>query len=294
MRIHRRPPHAVPTRRPAARAARLAVVAVAGLAAAGCGRIWPRTGSPGAPGTPGGEPAPAEKKKIVLPPPTTGPELVLRMNQRWVGRWYRTLQFRQENTVTTAAGGEQKSTWMEYQVVPGKLRIDFLPATQKSGVLFLDNVQRTYTSGKLTDTRRLVHGLLALGADVYAVPPEQTMRALDSLKIDETKFYATRGVRQMYIVGAAPGDTSSNQFWVDADSLLLRRFVQRTTNRGRTTVSDTRFTYQDVDGFPVPREVVFLRNGRPYLRELYTEVRVNAPLPEELFDPALWGTATRP
>jgi hypothetical protein len=120
------------------------------------------------------------------------------------------------------------------------------------------------------------------------------VRALDSLRIDETKFYATRGVRQMYIVGAAPGDTASNQFWVDADSMLLRRFVQRATRQGRTTISDTRFTYQVVDGFPVPREVTFLRNGRPYMRQVFTDVRVNAPIPGDFFDPALWSTTGRP
>lgn len=243
---------------------------------------------PGAP-SPGGAPRPD-----VVPAPTSARELVQQMHGRWSSRWYRSLSWTQQNTFTTG-GREQRSEWLEYQSVPGRLRIDFVPATTNSGVLFTDNVQRTYTNGRVTDTRSLVHGLLLLSADVYALPVARTMRLLDSLRIDTTKFYATRGVRQMYIVGANPGDTTSSQFWVDGDSLLLRRFVQRSTSaQGRTTVADTRITYQSVDGLPVPREIVFLRNGAPYNRQEYTQVRVNPTLAPALFDPERWTSAPRP
>lgn len=262
------------------RALSRAALLVSALAAAGC-----RAGQSGA----GAASSPAQ-----IRPPASARDLVQHMHGRWGGRWYRTLAWTQKNTIT-AAGREQRSEWREYQAVPGRLRIDFVPLDQRSGSLFVDNVQRTYTNGRVTDTRPLVHGLLLLSADVYATPVAQTMRMLDSLHIDTTKFYATRGVRQMYVVGAAPGDTLSSQVWVDGDSLLLRRFVQRSTNAaGRTTVADTRITYQAVDGVPVPREIVFFRNGAPYWRQEYTQVRVNPELPAELFDPQRWTTATRP
>jgi hypothetical protein len=242
----------------------------------------------GAPG-PGRAPAPIEVK-----PPASARELVQRMHDRWSGRWYSTLRYTQENTLTTASAGERRSEWLAHQSVPGRLRIDFLPQTQRSGVLFSDNVQRTYAGGRLADTRKLVNALVLLGADVYATPPARTLMLIDSLQIDTTRFYATRGVRQVFVVGALPGDTASNQFWVDADSLLLRRFVQRATRAGRTTVSDTRFTYQNVGGFPVPHEVTFLRNGQPYQRQVYTQVQVNPTLAPELFDPASWTAPPRP
>jgi hypothetical protein len=261
------------------RAATLAALAAL-LGAAGC-----RSGLPG-----GGGGAPARED---VRPPETARELVTRMHERWSGKWYRTLRYTQENTIT-AAGRETKSEWLVQQSVPGRQRVDFLPVAQRSGVLFTDNVQRIFSAGRATDTRTLVNALVLLGADVYATPPGFTVRMVDSLGIDTTKFYATRGVRQMYVVGAAPGDTVSNQFWVDGDSLLLRRFVQRSTRSGRTTVSDTRFTYQDVGGFPVPREVTFLRNGQPYQRQLFTDVQVNVPLAPELFDPTRWAGAPRP
>jgi hypothetical protein len=38
----------------------------------------------------------------------------------------------------------------------------------------------------------------------------------------------------------------------------------------------------------VPQVITFLRDGRPYWREEYTEVRLGVPLDDALFDPAQW------
>ena len=213
------------------------------------------------------------------------------MRDEWGGKLYRTLTFVQHNTRYTSTGGEEKSQWMEYQSVPGRLRIDFLPAASRSGLLVRHDTIRTFDAGKLAATQPQIHPLLLLSADVYALPVERTLRALDSIRIDTTLIRrdAWQGM-PVYVVGAAPGDTAASQFWVDVDSLLVRRILQHVvTPAGRAIVTDYHFTYQTVDGVPVPREIVFLRDGKPYWREEYATVRVNPPLPDGLFDPARWS-----
>jgi len=71
--------------------------------------------------------------------------------------------------------------------------------------------------------------------------------------------------------------------------MLLVRLVWAQEAGGRTVVTDYHVTYQDVGGFAVPQEIVFLRGGRPYFRERYTDVRTNVPLDSALFDPAQWA-----
>jgi hypothetical protein len=222
--------------------------------------------------------------------PASARELVTRMREHWDGRFYRTLVFLQNNTRYTTTGEEEKSQWREWQQVPGRLRIQFLPAATRSGMLFRDDTLREFGNGELARTAPQVHPLLLLSADVYALPVDRSVRALDSLHIDTTLVRADswRG-RPAWVVGAAPGDSASSQFWVDADSLLVRRIIQRVSApTGRVLSTEFHFTYQTVDGFAVPREIVFLRDGKPFWKEEYVEARVNVPLPDGAFDPARW------
>jgi hypothetical protein len=225
-------------------------------------------------------------------PIATTAQLVERMKSHYDGRWYRTLTFLQHNTLYRADGGEEKSKWQEYQRVPGHLRIEFLPATPRSGMLFRNDTIHTFNAGRRERTSAQIHPLLLLSADVYALPVERTLAALDSLRIDRGQLRrdSWQG-RPVYVVGAPAGDSAAGQFWVDAERFLLVRLITRQQAAGRAVSTDYHFTYQDVAGRPVPKEIVFLREGKPFWREEYTGVTVDADLPDELFDPARWAEA---
>ena len=242
----------------------------------------------------------------VLPPVTEEPtpevepaakvasarELIAAMHDKYADNWYRTLRFAQTNTFYTSSGGEQTSRWVENLSVPGRLRIDFEPLTSKSGLLILNNRVTTFDNGKCVDSRRSIQPILTLTADVYAIPAEVTTRRLDSLKIDLGKFRTTKLDRKrVYVVGADEGDSTSSQFWIDADRLLLVRLIQSEKRGDRTIVTDTRVGgYKDVDGFPVAHEFMSTRDGKPYFKESYEDVRVNAELPPGIFDATRWST----
>ncbi len=232
------------------------------------------------------------------PEVTAGPalessrDMIRAMHDRYAGNWYSSLRFAQSNTFYTQSGGEQKSRWIETLSVPGKLRIDFEPLSSKSGLLILNNRVTTFDNGKRVDTRRAIQGILTLTADVYAIPAEVTIRRLDSLKIDLDKFRTDKlDKKRVYVVGADAGDLESNQIWIDANRMLLVRLIQREKRGDRTIVTDTRVGgYKDIDGFPVAHEYVSMRDGKPYFREVYEDVRVNAELPPGIFDPSRWAS----
>jgi hypothetical protein len=224
-------------------------------------------------------------------PIATPRDLVARMHDTWKERYFRTMVFRQRNTLYLRDGGQQLSEWIEYQSVPRRLRIEFQPGAQKNGILFRANTQYSFTDGRLADERPLVHPLLLLSADVYALPVDTTMVDIAATHIDTTALHqSTWEGRPAYVVGAAEGDSTTSQFWVDAERFVLLRLVQKNANQqGRTVITENRFTYQDVGVVSVPKVITFLRDGRPYWREEYTEVRMNVPLDEAIFDPALWA-----
>ena len=249
-------------------------------------------------GAPAPAPAPEPEPVVVAPPRDTVVdtpfELVRDMRARYEGKWYRTLSFLQRNTIPLRSGSHATSEWMVYQSVPSRLRVDFLPLAGKSGLLYLDGRQTTFSSGRSVGQSTSVDPVVLFGADVYALEPDSTLARLDSLGVARSLREDVWEGRRVYVLGAAEGDTTSNQLWVDAERLLLVR-VRRTQTAGTTRVlSETRLTYADVDGFPVPKQTIVFRGGREALRGEYTRVRVNPELPEAIFDPARWVETQQP
>jgi hypothetical protein len=221
---------------------------------------------------------------------TSGIGVVKAMHELYGGKYLKTMSFLQNNTAYTTTGQEQHSQWYEHMEIPGKLRIAFLPATQRSGLVQVDDNVASFDNGIRVDIRPSVNPLLLLTADVYAAPVTTIMRGLDSLSVDAEVIRADEWEgHRVYVVGAKAGDSTSNQMWVDADRMLLLRFIQRGKSGERPIISDYRvLIYKDMQGFQIPTEFLVIRNGRPIWREQYANVRINEEFPAGTFDQALW------
>jgi hypothetical protein len=244
-----------------------------------------------APVVPAGTVAPSKAPpKVSALRLASGSGVLKAMHDLYGGKFLRTMSFLQNNTAYTTTGQEQHSQWYEHVEVPGKLRIAFLPATQRSGLVQVDDKVSSFDNGIRVDFRPSVNPLLLLTADVYAAPIATIMRGLDSLNVDTEVFRTDEWEgRPVYVVGAKAGDSTSNQMWIDADKLLLLRFIQRGKSGERPIVSDIRVSgYKDIQGYQVPTEFLVIRNGRPVWREQYANVRINEELPAGTFDQALW------
>ena len=221
---------------------------------------------------------------------TSGSGLVKAMHDAFGGKYLKTLSFLQNNTRYTTTGQEQKSQWYEHIEIPGKLRIAFLPASQKSGMVQVDDRVASFDNGIRIDFRPSVNPLLLLTADVYAAPVPAIIRSLDSLKVDMDVIRSDQwDGHPVWVLGAKAGDSTSNQAWVDKDRMLLLRFIQRSGSGDHTMVSDHRIlNYKEIQGFQVPTEFLVIRNGRPVWREQYADIRVNEEFPPNTFDQAKW------
>ena len=235
--------------------------------------------------------APASSRSVSTVRATSGSGLIKAMHDRYDGKYLKTMSFLQNNTAYTTTGQEQKSQWYEHIEIPGKLRIAFLPASSKSGLVQVDDRVASFDNGIRVDFRPSVYALLLLTADVYAAPITTIMRGLDTLHVNtELIRDDTWEGQPVYVVGAKAGDTTSNQMWVDRDQLRLVRFIQSQKVGDRTMTSDNRVQgYKEIGGFDVPTEFLVIRNGRPVWREEYANVRINADLPPGTFDQARWN-----
>jgi hypothetical protein len=225
--------------------------------------------------------------------PKDGRELIRAMHDRYAGAWYRTLAFTQHNTATDTAGKETTSTWKEYATFPGNLRIDFLPSDSGGGVVFRSDTEYVFAHDTLARTIPLIHSLLVLGFDVYVQPVDTTLAKLTRLGVDlATMHEDTWQGRPVYVVGAAAGDSTHTQFWVDRERLVFVRMLQPAGRPGTTRMADSRFEdYRPVGGAWLSARVVFLVGGRPVWKEEYVDIRTDQPLDAALFDPRRFAGA---
>ena len=256
------------------RAARVAASALAILAAGACTRA------------PIATPAPAPARQVTY---ANGEAVVAAMHDRYAGRWYRTLTFRQKTSRLRPNGTWDEQTWYEALALPGRLRIDFDPVSSGNGVLYARDSQFVAANGRIVRAEPGINDLLLLGFDVYANPVARTDSLLRRQGFDLARFHEdTFEGRRMLVVGALAGETRRKQFWVDAERLLFVRLLEPNP-RDSTAVQDIRFVnYQPRGDAWISPRVEIHSGGKLVFSEDYTEIRTDAPLDESIFDPTPW------
>jgi hypothetical protein len=228
-------------------------------------------------------------------PPMTGRDLLRAMHDRYAGKWYHTLTFTQLNTATAADGKQEHSTWLEYAALPGRLRIEILPADSGRGALYVSDSQYVFRADTLARAGAFVHPLMVLGFDVYFDAVEKTAARLTDLRFDLSGPVRedTWDGRPVYVVGANAGDLRSRQFWVDQERLVFVRLLEPAQQDSMQT-NDIRFNkYQPAGPAWVSAEVAFLTGGKEVWLEQYTQIKTDVPLAPDLFDARAWKR-TRP
>jgi hypothetical protein len=214
------------------------------------------------------------------------------MHDRYAGTWYRNVTFVQKSTYLPDGKPSRVETWYEAAMIPGRLRIDLGDPSKGNGALYRGDSLYAIQAGRVADRRARRNTLLILGFDVYGQPPSRTLSQLREERIDVTVLRTdSLDGRPVYVVGAGPTDSTSSQFWVDADRMLFVRLIERDPRRNMS--NDIRFEkYARYGGGWVAEEVRVLSAGRMVFHEEYSSVRVDVPLDESLFVPEKWSTAT--
>jgi len=244
-------------------------------------------------------PRPVSKPEPAAPPPSTakppasapgsvaiavtnGATLARAIHDRYASGAPRTLTFVQKTTVILSSGSQIVQTWYTAGELPGRWRVDTDPSS-KNGTLYVGDSTYQFAAGKLARADTGINEILSVAFDVFSQPVTKSEAMLRRMGIDATKLHegSWRGA-VVYVLGAARGDTTTKQIWVERDRLVPVRLLEN-TKQGR---ADFRFnTYTQAGGQLVPGEVEQYVNGKRRLVEQLTQVRTNVALPDALFDP---------
>lgn len=226
---------------------------------------------------------------------TTGDAVIREMYKKYEGKWYKTFTFVQKTVTIKPDGTRDEKTWYEAMSIPGRLRIDIDPLDKGDGVIFAGGKIYQFRDGKTPGGRDFVHPLLVLGFDVYHQSPETTISQVKGLGIDLSTVHEAKWQgRDHYVVGAKPGETNVPHFWVDKKDLYFTRLFQM-TGRERKNLSETQFNkyYKVKGGGWVSPEVLFFTDGKPTMEEYYSDVQVDVPLADDLWNPEKWTTVDK-
>ncbi len=214
--------------------------------------------------------------------PQTGQDVVARMHDRWQGKWFRTFTFVQRTTFPD----KPAQTWYETIQNPGRLRIDFGPIDSMNTAIIKNDSVYQFKRGQPTGSHPYPNTLGIVLSDVYAQPVAETTAQLERHGVNLSKLRADtlRGQR-VWVIGAAAGDSTSPQLWVDQQRLLLLR-IHESGPGGKTLVGDV--LRRAPGAIPVETEMVFRENGKEIQREEYTQLTFDADLDPSVFETGEW------
>ena len=223
--------------------------------------------------------------------PKDGRELLDRMRSAYLGKWFETVTFTQQ-TIQTRNGVTDTTTWYEALKTPDRLRIDFGDPKNGNGVLYTADSLYVVRGGQVTRTVPSGNPFLPFVIGVYAQPLDTTLRQISSYKFNLTKLYSTTWEgRPVHVAGTQSlSDTTSPQFWIDQERLVVVRMLVALNPNAPTDVADIRLDdYRPVAGGWLAVRVTIMHGGQVIQKEDYSDWRGNVDLPDDFFVAQKWG-----
>jgi hypothetical protein len=217
--------------------------------------------------------------------PADGMALLARMHDRYAGKWFHTMTFVQRTTQRRPDGTDQVTTWYEAQR-GSRLRLDVGDPALGNGALYTADSLYVVRGGKVVRSMAEGNPFLPLIVTVYLEPVDVTRRQLAPYKIDLSRIHLQNWEgKPTYVVGASsPGDTTSPQFWVEKERLIVTRFLLPLVPSPENRNQDVRLENNvPLGGGWLATRVRMLDKGAPMQTEEYSDWRAGVELPESFF-----------
>ncbi|MHB1312771.1 MAG: hypothetical protein ACYC3L_12215 [Gemmatimonadaceae bacterium] len=228
--------------------------------------------------------------------PHDGTEVFARMSKAYAHGWFTTLTFSQTTTIRLRDGRDTVQTWFEtLRFTPElgtRIRIDVAPLAAGNATISTWDSTWVLRGGALSATRGDGNPFLPLVMGAYLQAPERTAREVAPLGVDLSKIHAAVwNDRVAWVVGAAnPCDSTSAQFWVDAERLLVVRMVLA-AGAGRPPLDIRLDKFMPVGKGWLATRVEMTSGGQRRQLEEYHDWKGNVGIDVALMDPARSATA---
>lgn len=219
--------------------------------------------------------------------PKHGTEVLEMMRAKYAKKWYTTLEFSQKTTIY-GRNGVREETWherlLQHPTRGTLLRIDAGdPALGNSTINTADSGY-TLRGGKLANASADGNFFLPLIEGVYLQPVERTVKDLASTHVDLAKVHeGTWQGKKVWVVGASDAsDTTSAQFWIEADRLVAVRVIIALAP-GQPPLDVQLEKYVETGGGWLATKVSMFIAGKPRQLEEYYDWKVGHKIDPSVF-----------
>ncbi len=203
-------------------------------------------------------------------------KLLETISDQYNGKWFKQVKFSQTTNFYRNDSIVKSERWIEEYVYPNQLIIKVNHENSRDGYLYRNDSMYIFEDNEIRFKDKAVHDLVILSMDIYNMTPEESMERFSSLDYDLSEFHTSNFEgRDIYVVGAEKGDTTSNQVWFDKEHLYFVKMVKN-TDTGLQEVYFRDYINLNGKGW-IEQEVVFYIDGKRYMVEKY----YNITIPEE-------------
>jgi hypothetical protein len=200
------------------------------------------------------------------------------------GKWYHDALWVQR---TVLYDEERLETWYVAVQPPTSIRIDVAPPVTGRALIYRNDSTYEIGRGAVRAAGVGSQPLYILLNALHSLPPARTIALLRKYNFDLSKSYSRSwDGAPVVVVGALPGDTASNQFWLEKKRMVLvRMFAKNGADPSRPL--EARVTgYRRAGAGWLENRVLLFLGGKLSIEENYTNVAIDKPVDAFLFEPS--------
>ncbi len=214
----------------------------------------------------------------------TGKDLLNYLNEKYKSAPCKAYTFSQKNKHYRNDSVVRTSEWHEAIEFPDKFRIDFGDKTSGNFVIFKNDSSYRYKQSKLVKTAYNPNTLLLLLGGMYYREQDDITRRLEKEHYNTTVISHQKWNKQkVYIIGAQPGDTTSNQIWVSKKNWRVIRIIEKMDDGHMMDMTFDEYQ-KHCNGY-VETKVTFKSDGKIEQVEEYYDIKAVDNFPKETFNP---------
>lgn len=216
--------------------------------------------------------------------PETAKELLMKMHEKYAGKWYKTFQFKQTTDMYKNDSLVRSQVWIEHIQFPENFRIDFGNVDSGNAVIFKNDSSYYFKNSHLLKTSYYPNDLLFLLGGMYFYQPDEAIEKFKSFGFDINKFHKTTwNGKAIYVIGANKDGEESNQAWFDKEHYNLVRMIRFENGTKEDAILQK---HVKLNGGFSETLVKFYLNDKLIQVEKYFDLKANVEMDRGIFDPA--------
>jgi hypothetical protein len=212
------------------------------------------------------------------------------LHQKYSETWLDNLVFDQKTSFYKEDSLTNIQRWREVLAIPNLLHIRFGAFENGNGMIFKNDSQYVFQSGKIVRKIAEINNLQYFAFDIYKSNIADNLAMLKKQGFDTNIFRVGNWEgRSVYIIGANSNNLKSNQLWYDKNNLTLLRVIYM--NRGSLVEAHLN-EYKKFDKSFIAEKIKIFVNNKLFMLEEYSNVQVNQTISNNIFEPGLFNEAT--